>query len=47
MLLKQGLLFGIQQNLETASSSLIDGLLCQEKTAMEELDHALDCQYLF
>ena len=44
VLLKQGILLGIQKNLETASLSDNDGLLCQEK---EELDHALHCQYLF
>jgi len=47
MLLKQGLLLGIQQTLETTSLSNIDGLLCQEKIAKEELDHALQYQYLF
>jgi len=46
VLLKQGLL-DIQQNLETASLSDIDGFLCQEKIVKEELDHALHCQYLF
>ena len=47
VLLKQGLLLGIQQNLETVSMSNIDGLICQEKIAKEEFDHALHCQYLF
>jgi len=52
VILKQGLLLhiqhiDIQQNLETTSMSDIDGLLCQEKIAKEELDHALHCQYLF
>jgi len=47
VILKQGLLLGIQQNLETPSMSDIDGLLYQEKIAKEELDHALHCQYLF
>jgi len=47
ILLKEGLLPGIQQNLETASMSDIDGLIYQEKLAKEELDHALHCQYLF
>jgi len=46
VILKQGLLLGIQQNLETASMSDINGILCQEKIAKEELDHALHCQYL-
>jgi len=41
IILKQGLFLGIQQNLETTSISDIDGLLCQEKIAKEELDHAL------
>ena len=45
VLLKQGLLLSIQQNLEIASLSDIDGLLCQEKIAKEELDHALQYQY--
>jgi len=36
VLLKQGLLLGIQQKLETASLSDIDGLLCQDKIAKEE-----------
>ena len=39
--------YSIQQNLETASLSDIDGLLYQEKIVKEELDHALHCQYLF
>ncbi|XP_068461592.1 uncharacterized protein [Phaseolus vulgaris] len=43
----KGLLLGIQQNLETARMSDIDGLLYQEKIAKEELNHALHCQYLF
>jgi len=47
ILLKQGLLLGIQQNIKTASLSDIDGLLCQEKITKEELDHALHCQYFF
>jgi len=47
MLLKQGLLLGIQQTLETVSLSDIDGFLYQEKIAKEEFDHALHCQYLF
>jgi len=47
VLLKQGLLLGIQQNLETVSLSNIVGLLCQEKIVKEELNHALHCQYLF
>jgi len=47
VLLKQGLVLGIQQNLETASLSEIDGLLYQEKIAKEDLDHALHCQYFF
>jgi len=47
VLLKQGLLLSIQQNLETTCLSNIDGLLCQEKIAKEELDHALHYQYLF
>jgi len=47
VLLKQSLLLGIQQNLETASLYDINGLLCQEKTAKEEFDHALHYQYLF
>ena len=47
VLLKQGLLLGIQQTLEIASMSDIDGLLFQEKIAKEELDQALHCQYLF
>ena len=47
VLLKQGLLLDIQQNLDTASLSDIDELLCQEKLAKEELDHALHCQYFF
>jgi len=34
-------------NLETSNLSDIDGLLCQEKIAKEELDHALHCEYLF
>jgi len=46
-LLKQGLLLGIQQNLETATMSDIDGLICQEKIAKEVFDHAFHCQYLF
>jgi len=41
VILKQGLLLGIQQNLENSSMSDIDGLLCEEKIAKEELDHAL------
>jgi len=47
VLLKQGLLLGIKQKLETASLFDINGLLCQEKIVKEELDHALYCQYLF
>ncbi|XP_068497676.1 uncharacterized protein [Phaseolus vulgaris] len=47
VILKQGLLLSIQQNLEIASMSDIDGLLCQEKKTKEEFDHALHCQYLF
>jgi len=47
VLLKQGLLLGIQQTLKTASFFYIDGLLCQEKIVKEELDHILHCQYLF
>jgi len=47
VILKQGLLLGIQQNFETASMSDIDELLCHEKIAKEELDHALYRQYLF
>jgi len=47
VLLKQGLLLGIQQALESASLSDIDGLLCQEKINKEKLDHAFHCQYLF
>jgi len=47
VLLKQGLLLGIQQTLEVVSLSDIDGLLYQEKIAKEEFDHALHCQYLF
>jgi len=47
VLLKQGLLLGVQQNLKTASLSDIDGLLCQEKISKEENDHALHYQYLF
>jgi len=47
VLLKQGLLLGIQQTLETTSMSDIDGLLCQEKIAKEKLDQDLHCQYLF
>jgi len=43
VLLKHGLLLGIQLNLETASMSDIDGLICQEKIVKEELDHALHC----
>ena len=43
VLLKQGLLLSIQQNLETSSLSKIDGLLCQEKIVKEEFDHALHC----
>ena len=39
--------FGIQQNLEIANLSDIDGLLYQENIANEELDHALHCRYLF
>ena len=37
VLLKQDLLLGIQQTLETASMSDIDGLLCQEKIARRSL----------
>jgi len=44
--LKQDLLLDIQQNLETASLSDIDGLLCQEKIVKEEFDHVLHCQYM-
>jgi len=47
VLLKQGLLLDIQQTLDIASLSDIDGLLYQENIAKEELDHALHCQYLF
>jgi len=47
VLLKQGLLLGIEQTFKTVSLSDIDGLLCQENIAKEELDHALHCQYLF
>jgi len=47
VLLKQGLLLGIQQNLETTSLSNIVGHLCQEKIVKEEFDHALHYQYLF
>ena len=43
VLLQQGLLLGIQQTLETASMSNIDGFLCQEKITKEELDQALHC----
>ncbi|XP_068483388.1 uncharacterized protein [Phaseolus vulgaris] len=45
--LRKGILLGIQKSLENASLSDSDGLLCQEKIAKEELDHALHCQYLF
>jgi len=38
VLLKQGLLLGIQQTLEIASMFDIYGLLCQEKIAKEEFD---------
>jgi len=47
VLLKQGFLLGIQQNLETTSLSYIYGLLCQEKIVKEKLDHVLHYQYLF
>ena len=47
VLLKQGILLGIQQTLETASLLDIDGLLSQERIIKEEIDHALHCQYLF
>jgi len=47
VLLKQGLLLGIQQSLETTSLSDIDGLLFQEKIAKEELVHALHYRYFF
>jgi len=47
VLLKQGLLLGILQELKTASLSDIDGLLCQEKIVKEKLDHAPHYQYLF
>ncbi|XP_068504366.1 uncharacterized protein [Phaseolus vulgaris] len=36
-----GLLLGIQQTIDIASLSNIDGLICQEKIAKEELGHAL------
>ena len=45
--LKQGLLHGIQQNLESVSFSDIDGFLYQENISKEELDHAIQCQYFF
>ena len=47
VLLKQGILLGIQKNLKIATLSNINGLLYQEKISKEELDHALHCQYLF
>jgi len=47
VLLKQGLLLGIQQTLETTSLFDIDGLLCQEKIVKEKFDHVVHCQYLF
>ena len=47
MLLKHGLLLSIQQTLKTNSLFDIQGLLCQENIAKEELDLALHCQYLF
>jgi len=43
VLLKQGILLGIQKSLKTASLSDSDELLCQENIAKEELDHALHC----
>ena len=43
VLLKYGLLLGIQQTLEIASMSNIDGFPCQEKITKEELDQALHC----
>jgi len=46
VLLKQALLLGIQQTLETASMSNIDGLLYQEMITKEELDQTLHYQYL-
>ena len=45
VLLKQGILLGIQKSLETASLFDSDGLLCQEKIAKEKLDHALHYIY--
>jgi len=47
VILKQDLLLGIQQNLDIASMSDIDRLLCKEKITKEELYHAFHCQYLF
>jgi len=47
MLLKQTSLLTIQQSLETVGFSVLDALICQEKIAKEEFDHALHCQYLF
>jgi len=43
VLLKQSLLLGIQQTLETASMSDIDRLLSQEKITKVELDQDLHC----